>query len=165
MSEHARPRARRTVPTPFFREPGNSLGDEALEFTRWFATSKYHLMGAFLGELMDTSPRDMKLLRKRYCQAVTQGLKVHRTRGVVTVLLALGVIAAAASSIAKLLGVSAGVGALDRAAAISASLSVVLIAARLLLDRYLERCDVAATFLAIEIATAAARQDAVSARA
>ena len=158
MSEHAdRRERRRKAPTPFFREPGNSLGDEALEFTRWFAKSKYHLMGAFLGDLMDTSPRDVNVLRKRYCRAVTHGQRFHRLRGVVTFLLAIGVVAAAATGIMNALDVDAPVGLLTSAVAASTSLSVLLVAVRLLLDRYLERCDVAATFLAIQLATASAR--------
>lgn len=161
MSEHAdRRERRRNAPTPFFREPGNSLGDEALEFTRWFAKSKYALMGAFLGELMDPSPHDMKLLRKRYCRAVTHANRYHQVRGVVTFLLAIGVLAAAATGIMNALDVEGPVGLLDSAVAASTSLSVLLVAVRLLLDRYLERCDVAATFLAIQLAANARRETA-----
>lgn len=163
MSEHAQPRERRRdAPTPFFREPGNTLGEEALEFTRWFAKSKYHMMGAFLGELMDPAPHDTKLLRRRYCQAVKHALRFHRVRGAVTILLALGVIAATAASVLNALNSDAPIGLLERAAAISASISVVLVAARLLLDRYLERCDVAATFLAIQLSVASAQRRATS---
>lgn len=159
MSEHARHRGRKPhAPTPFFREPGHTLGDEALEFTRWFAKSKYHLMGAFLGELTDPAPRDAAVLRGRYCKAVTHAHRLHQVRGIVTSVLALGVVAAAGTSVASALNADATIGLIERAAAISASLSVVLVAVRLMLDRYLERCDVAATFLAIELSVASARR-------
>lgn len=153
MVEHARRARKARTPTPFFREPGNSLGDEALEFTRWFAKSKYQLMGSFLGELTG-SDGGPKQVRERFCRTLTHAHRVHAVRGVVTFVLALGVLAAAASAVANAIDVPAPTGILERAAAISTSLSVLLVAARLALDRYLERCDVAATFLAIELGAA-----------
>ena len=156
MAEDVRRTASRG-PTPFVREPGHTMGDEALEFTRWFAKSKYHLMGGFLGELM-SDRYDVEQLRDRYCRALSHAHRVHQARAFVTLLLALGVIAAAASTVANVLEVTTDIGFLERAAAISASASVLLIALRLLFDRYLERCDVAATFIAIELSAATAAQ-------
>ena len=159
MVRHADRRDARRSPTPFVREPGHTLGDEALEFTSWFAKSKYHLMGGFLGELAMPA-KDLETLRDRYCRALTHALRVQRARSVVTFLLALGVVATAATSIANLLDVPAPLGLLERAAAISASVAVALIVLRLLFDRYLERCDVTLTFLAIQLGVAAGRRTA-----
>lgn len=143
-----------------FRHEG--LGEEALHFTRWFAQSKYRLMGEFLGEI-ERAPetRSVPDLRSRYCRALEHGQRVHQARGIVTLLLAIGVVAAAVSTIANALDAPAALAAdvaawtafLERLAAISASVSVLLIAIRLAMDRYLERIDVTATFLAMQLAT------------
>lgn len=155
MPEHAQRRARSGHLVPGPGDEDHRIGEEALHFTKWFMRSKYDLMGRFLGELcQDPSQRDVDTLRARYRRALHHAQRVHVARGVVTFLLALGVIAAATSAVAGVLDVDLPTGFLERAAAVSASASVVLVAARLLLDRYLERCDVAATFLAIELATA-----------
>lgn len=155
MAEHARRRRVRhdPVPGPVLAHD-HRLGEEALHFTRWFAKSKYHLMGGFLGELTGP-PGDTARLRERFERTLRHAHRVHTARGAVTLLLALGVIAAAATTIANLLNVEAPTGIVERAAALSASLSVVLIALRLGLDRYLERCDVSATFLAIQLSASA----------
>jgi len=133
------------------------LGEEALHFGRWFAQSKYHLMAGFLGELQrPAAERDAARLRDRYCRALTHAQRVHTARGVVTFLLALGVVATASSALADALGVPAPTGYLERAAAIAGSISALLIALRLLFDRYLVRVDVAATFLALQLTAASA---------
>lgn len=161
MAEHARRRQRRhVVPGPLTLDDDHSIGEEALHFTRWFMQSKYHLMGRFLGELQsDAQEREPEALRARYCRSLQHGQRVQRARGVVTFLLALGVIAAAASTVANLLHLGAGAAAttqlLERGAAISASATVILVALRLLLDRYLERVDIVATFLAMQLASSA----------
>lgn len=153
MSEHVRPRRRHTVQGPLELDDDHSMGEEALHLTRWFAKSKYHLMGGFLGELQRSpAQRDPTILRDRFCRALSHAHRVHQARGIVTFFLALGVIATAASAVLNALDMDASTRVLDRAAAFSASVSVVLIAARLLLDRYLERADVAATFIAIQMA-------------
>ena len=155
MPEHADRRARRrhAVHGPFGYEEDHRLGEEALHFAKWFARSKYQLMGGFFGELRRApDKRDPEVLHDRFCRALTHAQRVHQARGVVTFLLALGVVAAASSAVANALDVDLPQGMLERAAALSASMSVVLIAIRLLIDRYLERVDVAATFLAIQIA-------------
>lgn len=156
MSAHAQDRRRgHIVPGPASAEEGHTLGEEALHFTRWFMHSKYHLMRSFLSELRRTpGAREIDTLEVRYLRALTHALRVHRVRSVVTFLLALGVIAAAASAVANALDVAFPTGFLERAAAFSASVSVALVAMRLLLDRYLERVDVSATFLAIQLASA-----------
>lgn len=124
-----------------------------MHFGKWFAQSKYRLMGRFLGELVEApQEREMEELRERYGRALTHGQRVHRMRGVVTVLLAIGAGTAAGSAIADalLLGdLLAGV------AAIAGSLTVGLLLLRLAFDRYLERVDVTATFLAIQLARVA----------
>lgn len=146
---------RHAVHGPLPHDDEHTLGEEALHFTRWFAKSKYRLMAEFLGELVRApEERDPARLRERFLRALMHAQRVLQVRFGVTFLLALGVVAAAASTLANLLDVAAPTGWLERAAAWSASLTVVLVAARLLLDRYLERCDVAATFLAIELAAA-----------
>lgn len=157
MSEHSRQsKPRHAVHGPLDLDDEHHLGEEALHLTRWFATSKYVLMGRFLGELQRApEERDLATLRDRYCRAITHAHRVHQARGLVTLLLALGVVAAATTSVLNALDVDASTRALDRAAAFSASASVVLIAARLLMDRYLERADVAATFIAIQLAASA----------
>lgn len=155
MSEHAGQRPpRHAVQGPIELDEDHRIGEEALHFTRWFAKSKYHLMGRFLGELQRApEERDLAVLRDRFCRALSHAHRVHRARGIVTFFLALGVIATAASAVLNALDLDASTSVLDRAAAFSASVSVVLIAARLLLDRYLERADVAATFIAIQMAS------------
>lgn len=167
MSEHARRRRRgHAAHGPLDLDDRHTLGEEALHLTRWFAKSKYHLMGQFLGELQRApGERDASVLRDRFCRAITHAHRVHQARGFVTLLLALGVVAAATTAVLNALDIDAGTRVLDRAAAFSASASVLLIAARLLLDRYLERADVAATFLAIQLtAASAATPSATSAR-
>lgn len=156
MSEHARPRRGHAVHGPIELDDDHRLGEEALHLTRWFAKSKYHLMGQFLGELQrPADQRDVAKLRDRFCRAITHAHRVHQARGLVTFFLALGVVAAAASAVLNALEVDASTSALERAAAFSASVSVLLVAARLLLDRYLERADVAATFLAMQLVASA----------
>jgi hypothetical protein len=162
MTAHAgRHRAHRhVVPGPLHLDDDHSVGEEALHFTRWFMQSKYKLMGEFLGELQSASEeRDPEALRGRYCRALQHAQRVQRARGIVTVLLALGVLATAASAVANLLDVGDGAASttafLERAAALSASIAVALVALRLALDRYLERVDIVATFLAIQLSCAA----------
>lgn len=157
-------RQRRGTATGPLGDEEHSLGEEALDFTKWFTQSKYRLMAGFLGELArDPGERDLDVLKERYTRTLTHAQRVLTARGLVTFLLVVGVVAAAASAIANLLAVptilegdvAATTGFLQRLAAYSTSASVVFVALRLLLDRYLERIDVTATFLAIEIATAA----------
>lgn len=160
MSVTAKHRARRGhfVPGPFAAEEEHSLGEEALHFTRWFLRSKYVLMAEFLGELAgDPAQRDTASLVDRYRRALRHAERVLLARSLVTILLALGVLAAATSAVANALGVAAPVGVLERAAAFSTSAAVLLVALRLLLDRYLERVDIAVTFLAIQLGSARAR--------
>jgi hypothetical protein len=68
------------------------------------------------------------------------------------VLLAAGAIAATGSAVANALGVGL---ILDRVAAFSASAAILLVAVRLALDRYLDRVDVAVTFIAIQLTVSA----------
>lgn len=159
MTEHARRPHRHVVPGPLTIEE-HRFREEALNFTRWFAQSKYRLMGRFLGELSSSAEEeDTEALRERYCRALQHGQRVQQARTIVTVLLAMGVVAAAATAIANALGLGEGAAAttsfLERAAAVSASAAVLLVAVRLLLDRYLERVDIVATYLAIQLSCAA----------
>ncbi|HUR68729.1 MAG TPA: hypothetical protein VM370_05735 [Candidatus Thermoplasmatota archaeon] len=152
MSSHAGHRARRRHAAPSHRADEHRIGEEALHFTRWFARSKYHLMGEFLGDLVRApEERNAERLKARYCRALEHAQRVLTARGVVTFLLALGAIATAGTAIANALHLGDIVA---RAAAISASATVALVALRLLFDRYLQRVDVTVTFLAIELATA-----------
>lgn len=136
----------------------SALGDRALDFARWFSRSRYDLMAGFLGE-MERAPaeRDADELRQRFVRALRHGERVSRARTAVTVLLALGVLTAMTTTLVQLTDAPAVADALmllERVAAISTSLSVVLVVARLACDRYLERVDVTATFLAVQLATA-----------
>lgn len=157
MPEHAPRRAHRprhVVPGPLPLDDEHHVGEEALHFARWFSQSKYRLMAEFLGEIARApEERDPSRLKDRFARAVAHAHRVHQARGVVTGLLALGVVAAAASAVGDALGLAAPIGLLERAAALSASAALVLVAIRLALDRYLERVDVAAIFLAIELAS------------
>lgn len=165
MSEHARKHRRHLVPGPLALNDDHSAGEEVLQFTRWFLQSKYKLMGQFLGDLQRThDAAERERLREYYCRALQHAQYTQRVRGTITVFLALGVLAAAATSIARLLHVAYSSGALDQAAAYSASASVALIAARLAVDRYLERVDIVATFVAIELSASAGSPEAARSR-
>lgn len=156
MTEHARRKRGHVAPGPLALDDEHRVGAEALHFTRWFLRSKYRLMGEFLGDLSRApAERDPAVLRERFSRAIQHAHRVHQARSFVTALLALGVFTAAGSAVGDALGMAAPFGLLERVAAIAASASVLLVALRLLFDRYLERVDVAATFLGIELATCA----------
>lgn len=143
----------RLAPGPLPADDERDFGEEALGTAKWFLQSKYRLMGRFLAELeRPPGERDPELLRVRYDRALRHGERVHRARTFVTVFLAIGAITATGSAVANALGVGE---ILARAAAFSASATVLLLALRLSLDRYLERVDVAATFLAIQLTVSA----------
>lgn len=142
------------------------LGEDALHFGRWFFKSKFALMQSFLGELRDDpGERDEREIEDRFLRATQHALRVQTARGVVTALLALGVVATAAASLAKSVAIpTAFAGDVDfwltmlgRVAAISASASVLLLLARLAFDRYLEQVETTATFLAMQIASCSGR--------
>ena len=138
------------------------LGEDALHFGTWFAKNKFALMEGFLGELRDSpAERDPSEIEDRFLRATRHAQRVLVARGVVTFFLALGLVATASATIAgrvwiptRLAGdVTAWLAVLDGAAAIAASVTLVLLAARLAFDRYLELVETTATFLAIELAT------------
>ena len=148
---------RHIVPGPLSLDDDHHAGEEVLHFTTWLLRSKYRLMGEFLGDLQaDPSARDATILRARFCRALQHAERVQRARGVVTLLLALGVLTTAATTVANALGVDAPLGALEQAAAIAGSATLLLVALRLLFDRYLERVDVAAMFLGMQMTNARA---------
>lgn len=162
MPEHAQRPRRHVAHGPLHLDEDHRLGEEAMHFTRWFLQSKYALMAGFLGELRRApDERDAARIQERFCRALRHAERTNRARGVVTLLLALGVVATGATSVANLVDapelvegdVAATATLLERAAAVAASASILLVAMRLLLDRYLERIDVAATFLAMQLAT------------
>lgn len=165
MSELARRReARRST-----EGRSRDLGDDALRFARWFTRGKYVLMEDFLGELRKApEARNEEELEARFARAVAHGKRIQAARSVVTVLLGLGVVAAAFATLARFLyvpdplagDVAFTASLLDRVAALSASSAVVLVALRLAFDRYLSLVDVTATFLAMQLATARARTSA-----
>jgi hypothetical protein len=158
MVQHAERRQRRhhhAAIGPLGVDEDHSIGEEALHFTRWFAGSKYKLMASFIGELRRVpEERNLAELQERYCRAVTHGQRVLQARGVVSFLLALGIVATAASAIANLLDVALPTWILERAAAYAASVSVALVALRLLFDRYLERVDITTYFLGMQLTSA-----------
>jgi hypothetical protein len=145
------------------------LGDEAVRFATWFAKSKFQLMESFLGEL-DRRPaeRDRAALRERFLHACKHGQQVLIVQGVVTALLAFGVVVTASSA------------ALDRLQtindnllpglfhlplgelrtllvsiqAIAGSATLILILARFAVARYLALVEVSATYLGMQIASA-----------
>jgi len=131
-------------------------------FVKWFATSKYALMERYLPQLERGSfERDPARLRARFQRVLALANRVRRMRIVVTVFLAMGIIATVVSRILDRIPLHQMLGAdeafihdvLDNASTFSASFAVVFLGLRLAFDRYLARIDVNATFLAIEIAT------------
>lgn len=138
------------------------LGEGALDFARWFARSKFDLMAGFFGELKrDPATRDAADVERRFLEAVRHAKRVLVARGIVTFLLALGVITTAGTAIVRFLvvptplrgDVQTTLWALDRFAAVAASASVLLVGARLLFDRYLDMVETSATFLAMQLAS------------
>lgn len=157
-SRHARRRRSRIEPRVFAR----SLGEDALDFFRWFLKSKFDLMAAFVGELeKDPVERDRADVERRLVQALRHAKRVLLARGIVTFLLAVGALATAGSAIARVLyvpavltfEVQATLLVLDRLAAVAGAATVVLVVLRLLFDRYLDMVDTSATFLAMQLAT------------
>ena len=155
---HARRRRSRAEPRIHVRD----LGEGALDFAKWFRKSKFDLMAGFFGEL-EKAPeqRDVVDLERRFLAAIRHAKRVLLARGLVTFLLAVGVVATAAATLAKVLWVpavltyevGATLAALDRLAAVAGSVTVVLVLARLLFDRYLDMVETSATFLAMQLAT------------
>lgn len=139
------------------RPPTRRLGDDALDFPRWFAQSKYRLMRRFVFELEEPpAERDIAALRERYLRTLAQGERIQRARGVVVGLLALGVISAATGAIGGVVTGEEGAAlgrSLDRLAAVAGSLTLFLLVLKVALDRYLARVDVAATFIGMQIAS------------
>ena len=151
-------------PTPDGGEDERRLiGESSLRFTRWFLKSKFALMQAFLGELeMPAQARDPSHDRRRFLLAMRHAERALVGRVVVSVLLVFGIVATAAAAVARVLyvpaaltpGVEATLVALDRVAAVSGSLTVLLLALRLAFDRYLERVETTAVFIAMQLASA-----------
>lgn len=144
---HARRRLRK-------REGGS--GERALDLASWFLRSKYALMAGFAGELREApGERDAVELEARLSAALERGERGLRVRTAVTVLLAASVLSALVATLARAvdgLVLHDLARLVDQVAAVSTSLSVVLVALRLACDRYLERVDVTATFLAAQLA-------------
>jgi hypothetical protein len=169
MGEPAhRARARRPPPAePAAPDLDQRIGEEALHFARWFASSKFALMQEFLGELRrDPRDRDAAEIERRFCACTTHAKRVLTARGVVTALLALGVVSTAVAGFLAAVALPdvveanllAWVRLVRHVAAWSGAVTVVLLAARLLMDRYLDRVEVSATFLAMQLAGSARRQ-------
>ena len=155
---HAARRPSRAEPRVNVRD----LGNGALDFAKWFRKSKFDLMAGFFGELeKDPAQRDRADVERRFLAAIRHAKRVLLARGVVTLLLAIGVVATAGAAVARVLWVpavltfevQATLAALDRLAAVAGSVTVVLVVLRLLFDRYLEMVDTSATFLAMQLAT------------
>ena len=150
------------------------LGEDALQFGRWFFKSKFALMQSFLGELRDDpGERDEREIEDRFVRATRHAQRVQTARAVVTVLLALGVVATAVASFAKSVAVPALFAGdvafwttlVARVAQIAGSVSVLLLLARLAFDRYLGQVETTATFLAMQIAASSGRAAARAAGA
>lgn len=139
------------------------LGDDALSFAKWYLRNKFQLMESFAGEL-DKHPmrRDPLYLKERFLDAVKHAKQVLWVRTVVTVLLALGALTTVVSTFldlfvaAPVLGATAALtqSVFAVVAGVAGSLTLVLIVARIALDRYLELVDVAATYTAMQLAAA-----------
>lgn len=148
-------------PHPRLKVNVRGLGEGALDFARWFRSSKFDLMAAFYGELdAPAGTRDVEDLERRFLAALRHGKRVLLARGIVTFVLALGVVATAAAAVARVvwvpspleMDVAMTLAALDRFAALSGSVTVVLVLARLLFDRYVALVETSATFLAMQLA-------------
>lgn len=135
-----------------------------IRFLSWYFRSRFDLMQRFLEDLeRPTTP--LPLLRRRFLDTTRHANRVLVARAVVTFLLALGVLAALAATVASAVWVpgpfEAGVAATSRflaqAAAVSTSASVVLLVLRLAFDRYLGLVDTCATFLGMQIAASTSR--------
>lgn len=135
--------------------------DGEIRFLSWYLRSRFDLMERFLEDLeAPTTPLDV--LRARFLRTVQHAKRVLVARGVVTFLLALGVVATAAAAVVEVVwvpetfepGVVATSAFLAKAAAIAGSASLVLLLLRLAFDRYLGLVDVCATFLGMQIAVA-----------
>lgn len=141
--------------------------DSGTRFFAWYFRSRFDLMERFLEDLeRPTAP--LAVLRRRFLHTVHHAKRVLVARGVVTLLLALGVVAAVAAGVAEAVwvpdtfepGVVATSAWLARLAAITGSASVVLLGLRLAFDRYLHLVDTCATFLGMQIAASTQRRTA-----
>lgn len=137
---------------------GHRIGHEALHFAKWFLRSKFALMEGFLGEL-EAAPeeRDAAELEHRFLRCTRHAQRVLLARSIVSFLLVLGAVATVGTALLARFGTVRIIGALEAAAAIAGSLTVLLLAMRLAMDRYLERVEVSATFIAMQLATARPR--------
>lgn len=143
------------------------VGHQAKHFGRWYLQNRFKLMQGFLSELeRGPGERDSAELRTLFLATVRHGQRVQMARTVVTVLLAFSVVAAAASSLLD------QAGALNETAlarffqgpveefralmlavqAVSTSAALLLLVARLAMDRYLELVATSASFTAMQIA-------------
>lgn len=143
-------------------EPGPAAGRAPLfpqqrRALYWFLRDRFLLLHALADEHR-VAPLPPEACRERFERAVRQGRHVLVVRLVVTVLLALGVIA---SIVSALLATNAPALFADEAAAFSSlltrvaayatSATAVLLAIRLLLERVLARYDTLASFLAARL--------------
>lgn len=135
-----------------------------IRFLDWYLQSRFHLMERFLEDFEHpTTP--VVVLKRRFLRAIRHAKRVLAARGVVTVLLALGVLATAAAGVAEAVwvpdpfepGVAATSTLLARLAAVAGSASLLLLLSRLALDRYLELIDTCATFLGMQLAASTTR--------
>lgn len=143
---------------------------DVLDFGRWYVRNPYRLMRRFASDL--GRARDAAALQSDLLRTLARAERVLAARLVVTVLLALGVVATTAGAILSRVwvpelyagDVARSVGALETLAAIAAPLSLLFLVARLAFDRYLRLVETCATMLSIELASARVAQRSVMTR-
>lgn len=133
----------------------------------WYFRSRFDLMERFLEDLeRPAASYDVPELRRRFLQTVHHAKRVLLARAFVTFLLALGVVATVVASLAQVVslagplesGVAATSTFLKQAAAVTGSVSLLLLGLRLAFDRYLHLVDTCATFLGMQIAASNAKR-------
>lgn len=149
--------------------PAREPERDALRLPGALLLGRFELMGRFTAEF-EAPPRerDGAALRARWAQALRIGARASRWRLVVTILLGFSVVAAGVASaldIAQGLGTAGDpaaraavqglVGLLAVVQALAGSAAVLLLVARLLLDRYIDAATTAANMLAAQLASTA----------
>lgn len=152
--------------TPPWRRPRRAVtsttarGDAAY-FLGWFWRNRFALIESFLPAL-DHAPTDDEraLLRKRFDAATDHAERVLGVRLVVTILLVLAGGSTIVSSALRYLDWLPGAAdAVTRVAAVASTVTVLLLVARLALDRHLQRVEIFVTYVAMQIAGARGSSD------
>lgn len=140
---------RRERDEPFFAR------ESPRAFLRWFVRDEFALRRSFVHELRRArESRDPALIERRLDHALRHAKQALVARTVVTALLSLGVVSTVLSTLAGVVWQPPGLTTLvDRVAAVAGSATVVLVVARLAVDRYLNLVAVTADYLAMMLAS------------